>query len=295
MRSMPPLGEVIAPSRSEADFSQPKSLRQIVQTTCPDIIVNAVAYTAVDKAEGEASLAHAVNADAPGVLAEEAKRVNALFVHYSTDYVFDGAKLEPYVESDKPSPINVYGRTKLAGECNVQATDCRHLIFRTSWVYSPRGHNFVNTILRMSKQPKELRIVNDQFGAPTSARFIADTTNKILSGIFSQADSRDDRRHGIYHLTPAGYTSWYGFAQTILDSISLRSSEAEIRPTLTPISTEEYPLPARRPKNSRLNCDLLGIEFEIYRPEWKVGIQQFLDDGATLSKTQCPQVSDKFT
>jgi dTDP-4-dehydrorhamnose reductase len=283
-RSLLPLGEVVALSRTEADYSRPESLRQIIRDAGAEIIVNAVAYTAVDKAESEESLAQQVNADAPAVLAEEAKRSSALLVHYSTDYVFDGAKTAPYVEDDKPNPINAYGRTKLAGEQYIQATGCRHLILRTSWVYSSRGQNFVKTILRLSQQREELRIVSDQVGAPTSARFIADVTSRILAKIspLSRASTRE--LGGLYHLTPANSTSRYEFAQTILDTTKSSLLSDAKPPTLIPILTEQYPLPALRPKNSRLNCDKLSVQGEVHFPSWEIDARFCLDELAQRSK-----------
>ena len=277
-RSLLTLGDVTALSRSEADFSQLEGLRKVVRDCNADIIVNAVAYTAVDKAEGEESLAHQINADAPCILAEEAKRSNALLVHYSTDYVFDGTKLASYVEEDVPNPINVYGRTKLAGEQNIQATGCRHLILRTSWVYSSRGQNFVKTILRLAQQREELRIVADQIGAPTSARFIADVTSGILSKLQPLKSSSAHESGGIYHLAPSNYTSWHGFAQTVLDAAKSSLFSASNLPMLIPIPTEHYPLPAPRPKNSRLNCDKLCAQFGIHRPSWEIAVRLCLDD-----------------
>lgn len=285
-RSLLPLGDVTALSRSEADFSQPEGLRKVVRESRADIIVNAVAYTAVDKAESEESLAHLINADAPSVLAEEAKRSNALLVHYSTDYVFDGTKLAPYVEEDKPNPINVYGRTKLAGEQNIQATGCRHLILRTSWVYSSRGQNFVKTILRLAQQREELRIVADQIGAPTSARFIADVTSSILAKIQQLPSSSAHEEGDLYHLTPSNYTSWHGFAQTILDAAKSSLLNATKLPTLIPISSEQYPLPAPRPKNSRLKCDKLSTRFGVHFPSWETDVRCCLDELAARNKIQ---------
>lgn len=285
-RSLLPLGEVTALSRSEADFSQPESLRKVIREFRADIIVNAVAYTSVDKAESEESLAHLINADAPAVLAEEAKRSNALLVHYSTDYVFDGTKLEPYVEDDKPNPINAYGRTKLAGEQNIQATGCRLLILRTSWVYSSRGQNFIKTILRLAQQRRELHIVADQVGAPTSARFIADVTSGILAKIQSLTSSSAHEEGDLYHLTPSNYTSWHGFAQTILDAAKSSLLNATNLPTLIPIPTEQYPLPALRPRNSRLNCDKLTIRFGVHFPSWETDVRFCLDELAERNKIQ---------
>jgi dTDP-4-dehydrorhamnose reductase len=277
-RALLPLGEVVALSRAEADFSRPESLRQIVRNAGAQIIVNAVAYTAVDKAESEELVAHLVNADAPAVLSEEATRSNAMLVHYSTDYVFDGTKPEPYAEDDKPNPINAYGRTKLAGEQNIRNSGCKHLIFRTSWVYSSRGQNFVKTILRLAQQRDELRIVADQIGAPTSARFIADVTSQTLGKIQPIGSLGTDVASGTFHLTPLNSTSWYGFANALLEAekSSLRSSIK--LPKLIPITTAEYPLPAPRPRNSRLNCDKLRTQFGINLPHWEVNVQLCLNE-----------------
>ena len=269
-RSLLPLGEVIAPSRAEADFSRPESLRQIVRNAGAEIIVNAAAYTAVDKAESEESLAHLVNADAPAVLAEEANRSNAILVHYSTDYVFDGTKPEPYVEDDKPNPINAYGRTKLEGERNIQNSGCKHLIFRTSWVYSSRGQNFAKTVLRLAQRCEELRIVADQVGAPTSARFIADVTSQILSKMQPIDSLGTDEAAGTYHLTPISSTSWHGFANAVLEDEKNSLRKSITLPKLIPITTADYPLPTPRPKNSRLNCDKLSTRFGIHLPHWEV-------------------------
>ena len=285
-RSLLTLGDVTALSRSEADFSQLEGLRKVVRESRADIIVNAVAYTAVDKAESEESRAHQINADAPCILAEEAKRSNALLVHYSTDYVFDGTKLAPYVEEDKPNPINAYGRTKLAGEQNIQATGCRHLILRTSWVYSSRGQNFVKTILRLAQQREELRIVADQIGAPTSARFIADVTSSILAKIKQLPSSSAHEEGDLYHLTPSNYTSWHGFAQTILDAAKSSLLNATKLPTLIPISSEQYPLPAPRPRNSRLKCDKLSTRFGVHFPSWETDVRFCLDELAERNKIQ---------
>ena len=269
-RSLLPLGEVVALSRAEADFSRPESLRQIVRNAGAQIIVNAVAYTAVDKAESEEPAAYLVNADAPAVLAEEANRSNAMLVHYSTDYVFDGTKPEPYAEDDKPNPINAYGRTKLAGEQNIQNSGCRHLILRTSWVYSSRGQNFVKTILRLAQHREELRIVADQVGTPTSARFIADVTSQILRKIQPIDSLGTDGASGTFHLTPLNSTSWHGFANAALEAEKSSPRSSINLPKLIPISTAEYPLPAPRPKNSRLNCDKLSAQFGINLPHWEV-------------------------
>jgi dTDP-4-dehydrorhamnose reductase len=267
-RSLQPLGEVIALGRDDADFSNPESLRQILQDISPDVIVNAVAYTAVDKAEEEEGLAAKVNSIAPGVLAEEAKKLNALLVHYSTDYVFDGAKEEPYIETDNAKPINAYGRTKLAGEQAIQSSGCDYLIFRTSWVYASRGHNFLLTMLKLAQERVELSIVNDQIGSPTSARLIADTTvlcvqqaiKEKLAGIFSS---------DLYHLTTSGHTSWHGFTEEI---VKLASNSLELPLTikeLKAIPTSDYPTPATRPMNSQLALTKLESVFSLKMPGWR--------------------------
>ena len=209
-RSLQPLGEVVALSREEADFSNPESLRKIVSEISPDVIVNAVAYTAVDKAEEEEELAAIINGVAPGILAEEALKINALLIHYSTDYVFDGAKDSPYIETDKPNPINAYGRTKLAGEVVIQSSDCDYLIFRTSWVYASRGHNFLLTMLKLASEREELSIVADQMGAPTTAKLIADTTALSIRQAMGEKQS-GNFSSDLYHLATSGSTSWHGF------------------------------------------------------------------------------------
>lgn len=276
-RSLQPLGEVIAIGREEADFSEPESLRQIIRNISPDVIVNAVAYTAVDKAEAEEGLALKINAEAPGVLAEEAKKLGALLVHYSTDYVFDGTKKSPYVESDKPNPINAYGRTKLAGEQVIQSSGCDYLIFRTSWVYASRGNNFLLTMLRLAQEREELSIVSDQIGSPTSARLIADISvlcvrqavSERASGVFSA---------GLYHLTASGCTSWHGFTKEIVNLAENNSSlELNIK-NIKPIPTADYPTPAVRPMNSKLTLTKLENNFTIEIPGWRKGLQLCLDE-----------------
>ena len=276
-RSLQPLGEVVSLGREDADFSEPESLRQIVQDENPDVIVNAVAYTAVDKAETEEGLAIKINAVAPGVLAEEAKKQNILLVHYSTDYVFDGTKETPYNETDIPDPINAYGRTKLAGEQAIQLSGCDYLIFRTSWVYASRGNNFLLTMLKLAQEREELSIVADQVGSPTSARLIADTTahcirqsaKEKLVGIFSS---------GLYHLTTSGYTSWHGFTQEIVniadDSLKLPLTIKALKA----IPTSGYPTPAKRPMNSRLALARLESVFTIELSAWESTLQLCIEE-----------------
>jgi len=240
-KTLAPLGEVRSFDRYGLDLADVSTLVATVRSLQPRIIVNAAAYTAVDNAQDERDMAFAVNATAPGVLAEEAKRIGAFLVHYSTDYVFDGAKAAPYVEDDPTGPINVYGESKLAGEQAVANSGCRHLILRTSWVYGPRGRNFYLTMLRLAKERPELRVVDDQVGAPTSSLAIARATAALLpKGI-----------EGLYHMTAAGETSWRGFASAIL-------KQAGLATPVVPIRTEDYPTPARRPRNSRLDCSRLA-------------------------------------
>jgi len=276
-RSLQPLGEVIALGRKEADFSNPESLRDIVRKIEPDVIVNAAAYTAVDKAEEEEELAAAINETAPAVLAEEALKINALLVHYSTDYVFDGSKNEPYGETDTPNPINVYGRTKLAGELAIQSSGCDYLIFRTSWVYASRGHNFLLTMLKLIQEREKLSIVADQIGAPTSARLIADTTvlcvqqalKEKLVGVFSS---------DIYHLTNSGCTSWYGFTKEILNIVNNNMQMQLTLKDIKEIPTSSYPTPARRPMNSQLTLTKLESIFMIKMPDWRDALQLCIDE-----------------
>jgi len=263
-RTLAPLGEVIAPGRQELDLTQPDAIRSAVRTAKPDLIVNAAAYTAVDKAESEPDLAMAVNGIAPGILAEEAAICEARLVHYSTDYVFDGTKTTPYTETDGPNPINIYGKTKLAGEEAVANTDCRHLILRTSWVYGLRGSNFLLTILRLAAEKDELRIISDQFGAPTWARIIAEATAQIIA--LERTGRAYKRAEGIYHLTASGQTTWHGFAEAIL---KLNQPAKGNWPVIKAITTAEYPASAARPKNSVLDSSLLYNDTSIKLPDWE--------------------------
>jgi len=267
-RSLQPLGEIVVLDIEDVDFSEPESLRQIVQDESPDVICNAVAYTAVDKAEEDEALALKINGEAPGVLAEEALKLGALLIHYSTDYVFDGTKASPYVETDEPGPVNAYGRTKLAGELAVQSSGCDYLILRTSWVYASRANNFLLTMLKLVQEREELSIVADQIGAPTTARLIADTTilcvqqamKERLAGVFSS---------DLYHLTASGHTSWHGFTKEI---VSIASQNVKLQLTikeLKAIPTSDYPTPAARPMNSQLELTKLESIFTLKMPDWK--------------------------
>ena len=257
-RTLTTLGRVTALDRRGMDLADPDSIRSAIRACDPQIIINAAAYTAVDQAESEPELALAVNGAAPGIMAEEAKKLGALLVHYSTDYVFDGAKTAPYAEEDAPNPGNVYGRSKLAGERAIAASGARHLIFRTSWVYGARGKNFLRTLLRLAQERAELRIVDDQVGAPTWCRAIAEATAQVLACMQTR-DASDT--YGTYHLSAAGSTSWYGFARAIL-------GHAGSSCKVVPIPTREYPLPARRPANSVLSNARFSARFGIALPEW---------------------------
>lgn len=263
MRSLQPLGELIGVDRSEMDLSDLDQVRDVIRRVQPGLIVNPAAYTAVDKAESEPELAMRINGLAPGVMAEEAAKLGAAMVHYSTDYVFDGTKAEPYTEADIPCPLNAYGRTKLAGEQAIAATGVPHLIFRTSWVYGMRGKNFLLTMMRLAAERDELRIVADQHGAPTWCRTLSDTTACILSQAYGASDWRIwwPENSGVYHLTAQGTTTWHGFADALLD-------EAAKKPVLVPISSTEYPVPAARPGNSRLSCEALMARF-CHLPHWR--------------------------
>jgi dTDP-4-dehydrorhamnose reductase len=269
-RSLAPLGEVVALDRDELDLANNDALRQRVRDLAPQAIVNAAAYTAVDRAESEPDLARAINAIAPGVLAEEAKRLDAVLVHYSTDYVFDGTKAGAYVENDPTNPLSVYGRTKLEGEQAIGATGCRHLTLRTSWVYAARGHNFALTMLRLARERRGLRIVDDQIGAPTWCREIAKATAALLSAGFA-APGAD----GLYHLTASGATSWFGFAQAIFESPEMVRLGI-VPPTLEAIPASAYPTPARRPANSRLDCSRLERQAGIRLGPWDAALARCL-------------------
>ena len=281
-RALAPLGDVVACGREQADMENIDVLRQLVRDVSPQIIVNAAAYTAVDKAESEADRARRINAEAVGMLADECKCLNAWLVHYSTDYVFDGTKEGFYTETDAPNPLSVYGRTKLLGEQAVQQSGCKHLIFRTSWVYAARGANFVKTMLRLAKERDELKVVCDQIGAPTSAELIADTTALCLFRL--QHDTLlASKANGLYHLVAAGETSWHGYAQHVI--AAARQHNMELRSAIDkilPITTAEYPLPARRPANSRLSTLKLSHTFGIILPAWQSHLDRVITELAPI-------------
>jgi dTDP-4-dehydrorhamnose reductase len=263
VRSLQPLGLLVTPSRREADLSHPASLTALVSEVRPDIIVNSAAYTAVDAAEKEEELAYRVNAESPAALAQAAKDVDAWLVHYSTDYVFDGDG-GPYAETARTAPLNAYGRSKEVGERGIRATGCRHLILRTSWVYGVRGQNFLTTILRLARERDVLRIVNDQIGAPTWTRTIADVTATVLSRIEARPDGA--ALGGTYHVASQGETSWYEFAKLVVEATQ---TIRDASPRLDPITTEEYPSPARRPRDSRLDSRKVTAAFGVHLPHWR--------------------------
>ena len=276
-RRLARLGQVIAADREQLDLADPDSIRRAVRETKPDLIVNAAAYTAVDQAESEPELALAINGVAPGILAEEAKRLGAALIHYSTDYVFDGTKTAPYTEDDEPRPISAYGRSKLAGEQAIQAADGPHLILRASWIYGARGKNFLLTILRLAKERTELSIVDDQVGAPTWSRAIALATGGILEHLgYGRPEFHDAcaGKRGIYHLSAAGQTSWHGFAAAILANAASAQPAGSVFalarvPVLKAITTGQYPTPAQRPRNSVLSNAKVHHAFGLAMPGWK--------------------------
>jgi len=271
-RSLLPLGEVVVLDRAGCDLSRPESMASVVDTHQPDVIVNAAAYTAVDKAESEPELAMAVNGTSVGALAEAARRVGALLIHYSTDYVFDGRKTGPYVETDPTAPANEYGRSKLAGEQAIEASGCDALILRTTWVYASRGKNFVATMLRLFAERETLSVVADQHGAPTWARNIADATAHLIRWALTQRDAHGSVFHR-FNLSSSGHTTWHGFAEEIrARAVALWPDRAWLVTEIKPIPTEAYPVPAVRPANSCLDNSALHNETGIRMPHWKVAL-----------------------
>ena len=275
-RTLAPLGQVMALDVAGLDLTNPDAIRQTVRSIKPDIIVNPAAYTAVDRAESEPELAMAINGVAPGIFAEEAKKLDALLVHYSTDYIFDGRKDSPYVETDDPNPLSVYGKTKLAGEQAIRASGANHLIFRTSWIYGARGKNFLLTMLRLAQQRSELRIVDDQIGAPTWSRSLAETSALVLAQLCTPGAGKEaiERDAGTYHLTSSGSVSWYGFAAEIL-----HLAKVQPMPRLLPITTPEYPTPAVRPMNSVLLNDKLTSTFGLAAGDWNSNLRLCMQEG----------------
>lgn len=276
-RSLAPLGEVLALDRAACDLTQPDTLRQLVREYRPDVIVNPAAYTAVDKAESDADTAFAVNGTAVGVLAEEARALGSLLVHYSTDYVFDGTKAAPYTETDAVNPQSVYGKSKLAGEQAVAASGATALVLRTCWVAGAHGGNFAKTMLKLGRERESLRVIADQFGAPTTAALIAEVTAQIIARSWLAAD-RSVFPGGTYHLAADGETTWHGYATELLRYAVAHGVELKVDPqAIVAIPTTEYPLPAPRPANSRLDTSKLRETFGIHLPDWRQGIHFLLD------------------
>ena len=273
-RSFADAGDIIACSRTTADLASPNQLRAMVRHTAPEIILNAAAYTAVDRAESEPKLAMVVNALAPGILAEEALRAGALLVHYSTDYVFDGTKTSPWEETDFPNPLNVYGASKLAGEEAIRQVGGRYLIFRTSWVYGPHGKNFLLTMLRLGRERDSLDIVDDQIGAPTSSIELADATRDIIGGILEGRFGSSDNWTGLYHMTCAGSVSWCGFARAIFTHAQALLDGK--MPRVNSIPSSKYPAAARRPQNSALSNEKLYARFSIRLAPWESALDAVL-------------------
>ncbi|KPM60273.1 dTDP-4-dehydrorhamnose reductase [Pseudomonas putida] len=281
-RALAPLGEVIALDRQGSgslcgDLNNLDGLAVTVRSLAPDVIVNAAAYTAVDRAESEPELAARINAEAPGVLAREAAKLGAWLIHYSTDYVFDGSGQAQWHEDAPTGPLSVYGRTKLNGELAIQASGASAVVLRTSWVYAARGHNFAKTMLRLAAERDVLNVVTDQFGAPTGAELIADVTAHVLRQIFSAQDA--SHLAGTYHLAAAGETSWHGYAQFVLAQASRNGVALKVSAErVGAISSEAYPVPAPRPRNSRLALAKLEETFNLKMPLWQQGVQRMLDE-----------------
>ncbi len=275
-RSLAPLGELLALDRHSTDFcgdlNQPERLAQTVRNWRPDVIVNAAAHTAVDKAESEPDLARCLNATAPAALAQAAADIGAWLVHYSTDYVFNGQGEQARQESDATGPLSVYGQTKLEGEQHIVASGCKHLIFRTSWVYAARGGNFAKTMLRIAAERERLTVINDQFGAPTGADLIADITAHAIRAALHQP-----ALGGLYHLAAAGQTSWHGYASHVITQARQTRPELLLKVTdIAPVPTTSFPTPAQRPLNSRLDTRKLQQAFGLVLPAWQLGVNRML-------------------
>lgn len=273
-RSLVPLGRLRALGREEADFTRPEKLVATVRSAAPDVIVNAVAYTAVDRAESEPALVHAVNATAPGLLAREAAASGALLVHYSTDYVFDGCGTTPWTEDSPTEPLNVYGLTKRDGELAIRQTGCRHLILRASWVYASRGGNFARTMLKLAMERDQLNVIDDQVGAPTGADLLADVTAHMLGAAHARP-----KLSGTYHAAAAGETTWFDYARHVIQFARDTGQAFNVAPdAIRPVASSAFPTPARRPANSRLNTHKLRDTFGLTLPDWTVGVDRMLTE-----------------
>ena len=274
-RSLAPLGEVIALDRQTGgDISNLTELAQTIRSVRPDVIVNAAAHTAVDKAESEPDLALRLNAEAPEVMAQEAKSLGALLVHYSTDYVFDSSGSAARTEGDATGPLSVYGRTKLEGEQRIATTDCRHLIFRTSWVYAARGGNFAKTMLRLAQERETLSVINDQWGAPTGADLIADVTAHVVRHVAAR-----EIDCGLYHLVAGGETNWHAYASHVIERAQNLRPDLDWKvQSIAAVPTTAFPTPAARPQNSRLNTQKLQAAMQLCLPDWQQGVDRMLQE-----------------
>ena len=271
-RALAPLGELIAFGSADADFAQPDSLAATVQAVVPDIIVNAAAHTAVDRAESEPDLAMAINAESPAVLAREAAVLGAWLLHYSSDYVFDGSGSTPWTEDAPTAPLSVYGRSKLEGELAIRASGCKHLILRTSWVYAARGNNFAKTMLRLAGERDRLSVVDDQFGAPTGAELLADVSAHVLRTAIERP-----RVAGLYHVVAGGETNWHGYARHVIAFARKAGRSIKVADdAIEPVPGSAFPTPARRPANSRLNTGKFRDTFGLALPAWQVGVERVL-------------------
>ena len=277
-RSLAPLGELIAldvdSQQQCGDFTRLDDIAKTVRAIAPDVIVNAAAYTAVDKAESEPEQARTINALAPGIIARESRKLGSWLIHYSTDYVFDGSGSKPWVETDPTGPLSVYGSTKLEGEEAIRASGCHHLIFRTSWVYAARGGNFAKTMLRLAQERERLTVIDDQIGAPTGADLLADVTAHAIRTALQQPELS-----GLYHLVAGGETSWHGYACFVLNLARQAGIELKVAAeNVIPVPTSAFPLPARRPLNSRLDARNLQTAFDVHLPLWRTGVARMLTE-----------------
>ncbi|WP_247596975.1 dTDP-4-dehydrorhamnose reductase [Hydrogenophaga sp. PAMC20947] len=274
-RALAPLGEVVAVGTDDCNLADGAALRELIQKVHPDVIVNAAAYTAVDKAETDQDMAHAVNAQAPGILGEEAAKLGASVIHFSTDYVFDGEKAGSYTETDPTNPQSAYGRTKLQGEQGLAEATPHHLILRTSWVVGAHGGNFAKTMLRLAAERDELKVVADQFGAPTSAALLADVTAHLVRQLAREGAEKFP--YGLYHLTAGGDTSWHAYAQFVIDHALKMGKPLKTRPErVLPIPAASYPTPAKRPHNSRMDTTRFQTAFSLVLPDWRLGVGHIL-------------------
>jgi dTDP-4-dehydrorhamnose reductase len=283
-RSLAPLGELIAldvdSQQQCGDFTRLDDIAKTVRAVAPDVIVNAAAYTAVDKAESEPEQVRTINALAPGILARESRKLGSWLIHYSTDYVFDGSGSKPWVETDPTGPVSIYGSTKLEGEEAIRASGCHHLIFRTSWVYAARGGNFAKTMLRLAQERKRLTVIDDQIGAPTGADLLADVTAHAIRTALQKPELS-----GLYHLVAGGETSWHGYACFVLNLARQAGIELKVAAeNVIPVPTSAFPLPARRPLNSRLDARNLQTTFDVHLPLWRTGVARMLTEILVSSK-----------